>query len=199
VLEHLANPWTVLSRLRSKLSGDGVLIASIPNVAHYKVVVPLLLHGAWNYTDEGILDRTHLRFFNKKTAICLFEKTGYSVQKILANTSYPNFFGLLGISDANGRWYTRKFLRSLPILPKRLIKFQYFLAARSVEMPCVAANGLADEPTDAENRPSRSAKPIPEIPTLHDCGDVVESQATARRAGTTPVAHDPDGRCLSPA
>ena len=40
------------------------MVASIPNVRNWRDVIwPLLRHGAWTYTEIGILDRTHLRFF----------------------------------------------------------------------------------------------------------------------------------------
>ena len=38
--------------------------------------------GKWEYTDEGLLDRTHLRFFTKKTALNLLESSGLKVDKI---------------------------------------------------------------------------------------------------------------------
>lgn len=67
VLEHLNDPWTVLSRLRSSIRPGGCLIASIPNVCHVSVLGGLVWRDAWRYEDSGILDRTHLRFFTGST------------------------------------------------------------------------------------------------------------------------------------
>lgn len=67
-LEHLQDPWIGLSAARSLLSSDGVLILSVPNVAHYSVLLPLL-RGRWDYADSGLLDRTHLHFFTPQSIV----------------------------------------------------------------------------------------------------------------------------------
>lgn len=79
VLEHLRDPWAVLSWLASRLKPGGKLIASIPNVRYWSVVFPLLFRGEWRYQSQGILDRTHLRFFTKTTAMQLLEQSGLTV------------------------------------------------------------------------------------------------------------------------
>lgn len=82
VIEHLVDPWQVLSSLRKKLRPNGVVVASIPNVRHYKNLGSLLFKGDWQYTDSGTLDRTHLRFFTHKSMQRLFSDTNYTVKKI---------------------------------------------------------------------------------------------------------------------
>ena len=82
VLEHLRDPWTVVRRLSERLRVGGVIITSIPNVRHARVVLPLLLFGEWRYTTSGLLDDTHLRFFTRKTAIELFEQAGLTVDRV---------------------------------------------------------------------------------------------------------------------
>ncbi|WP_026841166.1 glycosyltransferase [Citrifermentans bremense] len=81
VLEHLAEPEQVLRRLLSKLSGSGEVVATLPNVRHWSVVQGLL-DGSWEYADAGILDRTHLRFFTRKSAVALFEAAGYAAESV---------------------------------------------------------------------------------------------------------------------
>lgn len=78
VLEHLAEPGKTLERVKRLLSGTGVIIASLPNVANFRVRIGLLF-GRFEYTDIGILDKTHLRFFTKKTARRLFSGAGFSI------------------------------------------------------------------------------------------------------------------------
>jgi len=82
VIEHLLDPWDVLARLRAKLSTDGVLVASIPNVRHYKNLKSLVFDGEWTYTDSGTLDRTHLRFFTPNSMRQLFADSGYQVVQL---------------------------------------------------------------------------------------------------------------------
>jgi 2-polyprenyl-3-methyl-5-hydroxy-6-metoxy-1,4-benzoquinol methylase len=83
VLEHLIDPWAVVQRLQALLRPGGALIASIPNVRYRKVLFPLLMQGKWDYVDEGVLDRTHLRFFVRATAIHLIESSGLKVDSVL--------------------------------------------------------------------------------------------------------------------
>jgi hypothetical protein len=62
-----------------------VLIASIPNVQHFRVVLPLLFRGRWRYADFGLMDRTHLRFFTKGSAVELMEHAGLRVDAVRAS------------------------------------------------------------------------------------------------------------------
>ena len=69
VLEHLVDPGAVLNRLVQHLTPGGTAVVSVPNVAHFSVSVPLLLRGEFTYRDAGVLDRTHMRFFVRQSAI----------------------------------------------------------------------------------------------------------------------------------
>ncbi|MEB3349824.1 MAG: methyltransferase [Cyanobacteriota bacterium] len=64
VLEHLRDPWSVLARQVPLLADDGLLLACIPNVQHWSVLEQLL-RGEWPLAEEGIFDRTHLRWFTR--------------------------------------------------------------------------------------------------------------------------------------
>ena len=83
VLEHLRDPWTTANRLAQLLAPSGVLIASIPNVQCIHNV-RRLLRGRWDYQDSGLLDRTHLRFFTRATAISLIRDAGLRVDMVRA-------------------------------------------------------------------------------------------------------------------
>jgi SAM-dependent methyltransferase len=83
VLEHLRDPWSTIEKLTKFLKTGGILIASIPNVRHYKVIIPLILFGQWNYVDSGILDKTHLRFFTKLSALQLVSSSGLKIEKTM--------------------------------------------------------------------------------------------------------------------
>lgn len=82
VLEHLVDPWQVLRDLSCYLAPGGKIIASIPNVRHWTVWLPLIVKGRWDYLDEGIMDRTHLRFFTKATILDLFASAGLDVVEL---------------------------------------------------------------------------------------------------------------------
>ena len=83
VLEHLADPASVLTMMKTKLKPSGELIASIPNVRHWSVLKGLL-EGRWDYEDAGILDRTHLRFFTRKSVLDMFPEAGYKLKDMRA-------------------------------------------------------------------------------------------------------------------
>ncbi len=79
VLEHLVDPWRLLRRFRRLLAPGGRAVTSVPNIAHYEVLRDLLLHDEFRYRDDGILDRTHLRFFTHRTLRRMLEESGYRV------------------------------------------------------------------------------------------------------------------------
>ena len=81
VLEHLRNPWKVVSEIRQLLKPEGYVVASIPNIAHGAIRLALL-QGRFEYMDLGLLDNTHLRFFTRKSVEELFEGSGYFVETI---------------------------------------------------------------------------------------------------------------------
>ena len=83
VLEHLPDPAAVLRRLTSQLAQNGIIIVSLPNVAHLSVSLPLLLRGEFTYRDAGILDRTHLRFFIQESSTGLLNDAGFVVDRAL--------------------------------------------------------------------------------------------------------------------
>ena len=79
VLEHLLEPANVLNMVKTKLSRNGVIIASIPNVRYFFNLYELLVKKDWEYKDAGILDSTHYRFFTQKSMLRMFELAGYNV------------------------------------------------------------------------------------------------------------------------
>lgn len=78
VLEHTVDPWEILRQARDHINPGGHVLACIPNV-QYAPVVWNLVRGDFTYTQSGVLDRTHLRFFTRRTMVGLFESCGYSV------------------------------------------------------------------------------------------------------------------------
>jgi 2-polyprenyl-3-methyl-5-hydroxy-6-metoxy-1,4-benzoquinol methylase len=98
VLEHLVDPWAALRQLRPLLSPAGVVIASIPNVRYFTVFKEYLLEGQWKYQRDGVMDRTHLRFFTRKSMVDLFQDSGYAMQSIVGingMAEFPFKFALL--------------------------------------------------------------------------------------------------------
>ena len=82
VLEHLIDPYTLLTEIKSKLTENGVVICSIPNIRYYRAFKSYLFGGDWEYKSHGVMDRTHLRFFTRKSIIATFHNLNYKLLKI---------------------------------------------------------------------------------------------------------------------
>ncbi|MEA2659827.1 MAG: hypothetical protein QOF64_2426 [Candidatus Binatota bacterium] len=81
VLEHLREPSAVLRRALPCLKQNGEIIVSVPNVANFIIRIGLLL-GRFEYTDRGILDRTHLRFFTLASLRRMLTDDGWAIVEI---------------------------------------------------------------------------------------------------------------------
>jgi methionine biosynthesis protein MetW len=82
VLEHLVNPEEVLKSCKSILNENGHILASIPNIRYFRVILTLLRDKDFKYQKFGVMDETHLRFFTKKSMVRLFETNNYEVLTI---------------------------------------------------------------------------------------------------------------------
>jgi SAM-dependent methyltransferase len=83
VLEHLKDPLVVLRALTAQLAPGGLIVISVPNVAHLWIRWQLLL-GRFEYTERGILDRTHLRFFTLASFKSLLWGADLKIIRIMA-------------------------------------------------------------------------------------------------------------------
>lgn len=79
VLEHLEDPAQVLQRALGWLADGGRVLVALPNLRHYSVVVDLGVRGDFRYSRDGILDRTHLRFFTRRSAIRFLQEQGLEI------------------------------------------------------------------------------------------------------------------------
>jgi trans-aconitate methyltransferase len=80
VLEHLVDPWSFLERLRGALTPDAMVVASIPNIANLWIIEELAA-GRFEYGSDGLLDRTHLRWFTRRSITALFAGAGYTIER----------------------------------------------------------------------------------------------------------------------
>jgi 2-polyprenyl-3-methyl-5-hydroxy-6-metoxy-1,4-benzoquinol methylase len=77
VLEHLVSPYDFLNGLHKKISSTGIIFAIVPNIRYHKALAKILYEKEFEYEDEGIFDRTHLRFFTKKSIKRMFDECNY--------------------------------------------------------------------------------------------------------------------------
>jgi 2-polyprenyl-3-methyl-5-hydroxy-6-metoxy-1,4-benzoquinol methylase len=88
VLEHLLDPERALREAVELLAEGGRVVMSVPNVTHGSVRLALL-QGRWSYTDTGLLDRTHVRFFTRSSFVDLIEGAGLAVEDLRSTLADP--------------------------------------------------------------------------------------------------------------
>lgn len=82
VLEHMESPWDALEYSKKLIKPDGRIMASIPNFFYFYDFIPFVISKDWPFNPSGLFDKTHLRFFTKKSMIRLFEECGFTIEKI---------------------------------------------------------------------------------------------------------------------
>jgi len=88
VLEHLRHPERVLAGLRPILRPDGVILVALPNIMYYRTRLALS-RGVFQYTDEGIMDHTHYRWFTFSSAQTLLQQAGFRVIRAEGAGGFP--------------------------------------------------------------------------------------------------------------
>ena len=93
VLEHLRDPEKTLGKIKPFLSSGGLLLTSIPNIAHSAVVLSLL-KGRFDYQTTGLLDHTHIHFFTRRSIAKAFGNAGWHCVDEKLSLASPAFSGL---------------------------------------------------------------------------------------------------------
>lgn len=99
VLEHLLDPDGVLKRAAQLLAPGGRVVVSLPNVAHADVRISLL-QGRFDYRPLGLLDKTHIRFFTRKTINQLVAQAGLMIVE-MHKVRVPVFHTELGVKPGS--------------------------------------------------------------------------------------------------
>lgn len=82
VIEHMTDHDWFLQNIQKKMTADALIVGSLPNVRYITNLVDLLVRKDWPYTNSGILDRTHLRFFTEKSLRRALTGNGFAVQEL---------------------------------------------------------------------------------------------------------------------
>jgi 2-polyprenyl-3-methyl-5-hydroxy-6-metoxy-1,4-benzoquinol methylase len=85
VLEHMVDPWAALRLAHGLLAEGGQVLASIPNFRYWRVMFNVFFRGDFRYAEDGIMDKTHLRFFCRKNIIEMLS-ADFEIQQICATT-----------------------------------------------------------------------------------------------------------------
>jgi SAM-dependent methyltransferase len=197
VLERLRDPLAVLGRLVERLAPGGTVAACIPNVGHWSGIAALMT-GEWTYTDSGLLDRTHLRFFTERSARALLEEAGLAVRKVtprnvpLDQTRQERFLAViapalhqLGIDSAQARARMRAlqyvFVAQKPPLRPLIAVHHWIMTKGLLEArtdPPIAALGSLPDVVATANAVSEG---VPKPSGEHDHILVMQRQMVANR------------------
>ncbi len=88
VIEHMPDHDSFLQSIKQKVNCNGCLVASLPNVRYILNLKELLINKDWQYRNAGILDKTHLRFFTRKSLIHTLNNNSFSIDRITGINCY---------------------------------------------------------------------------------------------------------------
>lgn len=127
VLEHLPMPELILQKLVDLQSPGSTFIISVPNIANVWIRLNLLV-GKFDYADRGILDRTHLRFFTRKSLTALLKNAGLETVSIQV-TPVPVELVSSFFLSVLGKWLHARFAELTSLMPT-LLGYQFVVFAR---------------------------------------------------------------------
>src|SRR4029077_17749803 len=128
VIEHVREPEQLLRQIRNVMAPGAVLIASVPNFAHWYPRVRTVT-GTFNYDERGILDKTHVRFFTRRSFLRLVRDSGYQVSRA-STTGLP--LGALEVRGRGGR-LVGALARALVKIRPTLFAYQFIYELRPKE------------------------------------------------------------------
>ncbi|MDP2768132.1 MAG: class I SAM-dependent methyltransferase [Candidatus Methanoperedens sp.] len=122
VLEHMKEPSKILANLKKHLSDNGFLIYSVPNIVNWHSRMTIFF-GKFEYAENGVFDKSHLRFYNLNSAKKLAQNAGYRITRLDVTPSIYLFKERL-----NFLWY------KLAVLWKNLFADEFIIQARKSNM-----------------------------------------------------------------
>ncbi len=131
VLEHLRDPAATLRDAIPLLAPDGQILVSIPNVTHAAVRLALL-QGSWDYSDKGLLDRTHVCFYTRESVCRLLEDAGLVIEELRATVLDPLHHVVVEDISIDTERLPPEIIDWVRHQPEALV-FQYVAAARALK------------------------------------------------------------------
>lgn len=126
LIEHLVNPNNLLSELKKLIKPHGTIIFSVPNITHIAVGFELLL-GNFVYKDTGLLDKTHVRFYSKKSLLDKLQEFGLyawevdAVEKDVGETEF---------TDHIAKFFPKKWIDNLLSQREDALTYQWLVSTR---------------------------------------------------------------------
>jgi methionine biosynthesis protein MetW len=124
VLEHLNDPWAVLRRFATVVEPGGTVVVSLPNVRHWETVWAIAVQGRFPRRNEGVFDRTHLRWFTLHDAWSLVDEAGLRVEGVERRIRYRRVGGAKETAAAH-------LIARVPG-PRAFLTYQHIITARKL-------------------------------------------------------------------
>lgn len=159
ILEHLVDPAPLLAEARRVLAPGGRIAVALPNVAHFRQRAQHLV-GRFDYTETGVMDSTHVRFFTVATARRLLEDNELTVLAVGASGGLPLWRSRQWLPDSlvarADRW-------ALETRPNLFAWQSVFLATDARTRSAGAPRGAATTAIPSQHEPDISF--VPNAPT----------------------------------
>jgi 2-polyprenyl-3-methyl-5-hydroxy-6-metoxy-1,4-benzoquinol methylase len=127
ILEHLVNPWSALNNIEQIIQDSSRILISIPNSGHWYFRLKILF-GKIEYTNNGLFDKTHLRFFTKKSSKELIKDSKFEIIELnYSSLPWENLF-----KDGFGSRILSIFERLLILLRPQLFAYQFIFLVKPV-------------------------------------------------------------------
>lgn len=90
VIEHMPNHDQFFESIKNKMVHGGRLMGSVPNIRHIRALYELVVRKDWPYRECGVFDRTHLRYFTKRSLVRCLSNHGFIIEAFegINSTSY---------------------------------------------------------------------------------------------------------------
>jgi len=121
ILEHLVDPWRRLTEIVNQLPPGARVIASLPNVRFWEASCRLFFLADWRLRDAGVMDRTHLRFFTRRTGAEMLRAANLHIYKIRAGFPGARRYPIINLLSAG--------------LIRDFLSAQYVYAAEKAQNP----------------------------------------------------------------
>ncbi|MCK9920314.1 class I SAM-dependent methyltransferase [Frankia sp. AgPm24] len=162
ILEHLADPTPLVREARRVLAPDGRILVALPNVLHYRQRAKFLL-GHFEYTETGLMDATHLRFFTVTSARRLLVSGGLRILADASTGGLPWWRSREFLPEGWVRGADRFVLRQMP----NLYAWQsLFLTAPLRPLPAARPADIGTRPVTAPRPRRNAAQPAATAPTV---------------------------------
>lgn len=110
VLEHLYDPWSTIALMKTLLAEGGEIVVSLPFIGN-SAVLGLIYESDFEYRDQGLLDKTHIRFFGLHNIVALHRNAGLTITDARFVLRPPE------TTEFHMRW------NSLPLKVRRALSF----------------------------------------------------------------------------